>query len=52
MKYMTQTLDVLGELVELISGEDESGTIWSIPADEGNKDYQAYLAYLAEKESK
>jgi hypothetical protein len=30
---------------------DEDGTVWYIPLDESNSDYQAYLAYLAEQET-
>ena len=26
---------------------DEDGTVWSIPLDPTNSDYQAYLAYVA-----
>ena len=27
---------------------DEDGTVWYIPADEANVDYQAYLAWVEE----
>jgi len=30
-----------------INRTDENGKVWSIPADESNSDYQAYLATLA-----
>lgn len=38
-----------GRLVITMTGED--GTVWFIPEDEQNADYQAYLAYLAEQET-
>lgn len=30
---------------------DDDGTIWHIPVDEANADYQAYLAWKAEQET-
>ena len=33
--------------VESIKRTDEDGSIWWIPMDEANSDYQAYLATLA-----
>jgi hypothetical protein len=32
---------------EYIKRVDEDGTIWSIPTDPANSDYQAYLVYVA-----
>lgn len=31
-----------------ITFTDEDGRVWSIPEDEGNSDYQAYLAWVEE----
>jgi hypothetical protein len=36
---------------ELITRTDSDGKVWTIPADEGNADYQAYLASLDEPSS-
>jgi hypothetical protein len=33
---------------ELITRTDSDGKVWTIPADENNSDYQAYLASLDE----
>jgi hypothetical protein len=34
--------------VKSIKRTDEDGTVWWIPTDEGNSDYQAYLKSLDE----
>jgi len=45
--YQIRKTDNLGMVEETIFWDDE-GTVWSIPADPGNRHYQAYLAWLAE----
>lgn len=44
MKY--KIIEVLDKKV--IQKIDEDGTVWSIPTDPANSDYQAYLAQLEE----
>lgn len=42
------------ELIEVMPGRmaitftDDAGRVWSIPEDETNSDYQAYLAWVEE----
>jgi hypothetical protein len=36
------------EIINSVFRTDADGTIWSIPFDESNSDYQAYLAWCAE----
>ena len=40
-----------GDLIVTIKLTDPEGPVWFIPADEGNTDYQAYLAWKAEQET-
>lgn len=35
-----------GKEMQLIQGTDSQGTIWTIPTDPANSDYQAFLAQL------
>ncbi len=35
---------IKGEQIDTIQRIDEDGKVWSIPIDETNSDYQAYLA--------
>ena len=35
------------EIINSVFRTDADGTIWSIPFDESNSDYQAYLAWVA-----
>ena len=36
---------------KLIQKIDDDGTIWAVPFDEANSDYQAYLKWLEEQEA-
>tara|TARA_R100001082_G_scaffold85094_1_gene51625 strand:- start:60 stop:233 length:174 start_codon:yes stop_codon:yes gene_type:complete len=47
IKYKLLKKDKDGE-VPAIQKTTEDGTIWSVPFDEGNTDYQEYLAWVAE----
>ena len=40
------TTDLDGKEVTTIQRTDEDGTVWFIPTDPANSDYQAYLASL------
>ena len=37
---------------EFLVRMDKDGTIWSIPQDPANSDYQAYLVWVAKQEAK
>ena len=50
MPIYTESQEVPGGM-KLIHRLDEDGTETWFPADKSNSDYQAYLAYLAEKGS-
>jgi hypothetical protein len=50
--YKVIKQEYLGNTAEVIERTDDDGTIWSIPTDPANSDYQAYLAWLAEEEKK
>lgn len=49
MEYIVRTSELFGESIVRV---DDDGKEWGIPDDPANSDYQAYLAYLAEQESK
>jgi hypothetical protein len=49
MKYKKITDDANFSYIEKT---DEDGKVWSIPMDESNSDYQAYLAHLTESVTK
>ena len=41
--------NIYGDPYEVITRTDDNGVQWSIPADEANADYCAYLAWKAEQ---
>ena len=45
MTYEMLTDEMRGS--QVIKRTDADGTVWFIPMVEGNSDYQAYLAYVA-----
>jgi len=47
-EYLVTNTNIMGEDVEIITLKDENSTIWCIPQDPANKDYQAYLSWVAE----
>jgi hypothetical protein len=49
MKYKTFVLDMPEGPTTVIQKIDQDGTIWSIPEDPANSDYQAYLTQLEEE---
>jgi hypothetical protein len=42
-----KTTDIFGNPDTLIQKINDDGTIWAVPSDPANSDYQAYLATLA-----
>ena len=46
MSSIYEVIPANGLAVEHIQRTDADGTIWSIPTDPANSDYQAYLASL------
>lgn len=51
MKYEVLNRETpLGDIHVNIQRTDDDGTVWVIPVDESNSDYQAYLAWVAEQE--
>jgi hypothetical protein len=48
MKYEVIVLDLHNGETTIIQRTDEDGTVWGIPTDPANSDYQAYLAQLEE----
>jgi hypothetical protein len=46
MNYFVKSATEFSDEVVIRIDEDE--TMWSIPPDSGNSDYQAYLAWVAE----
>ena len=47
MQYTIIPANAETKTPQTIQRIDDDGQIWSIPCDERNSDYQAYLAYVA-----
>ena len=48
MKYTITTMIIGGEETKLLNSHLEDGSVWGVPFDETNTDYQMYLAWLAD----
>ena len=48
IKYKKYPKDKYGEEIPSIQKTTENGTIWSIPFDPANTDYQEYLKWVEE----
>ena len=46
--FINYIKDKYGNEIPCIEKTTEDGIVWSIPFDESNTDYQAYLAWVAE----
>lgn len=50
MKYqLVEYETIFGEIAYSIHATDSKGTVWVIPEDESNSDYQQYLLWLEEQ---
>jgi len=47
MTISTYTINTTNLGESMVLRQDPDGTIWNIPMNEANSDYQAYLAYVA-----
>jgi hypothetical protein len=47
-KYEIIKLPFINGYKTIITRTDEDGTLWTIPEDERNSDYQEYLAWVEE----
>jgi len=45
---LLETTDSFGNPGTLVQKIDDNGSVWAVPKDPANADYQAYLASLAE----
>jgi hypothetical protein len=45
---LLETTDSFGNPDTLVQKIDDNGSVWAVPKDPANSDYQAYLASIAE----
>lgn len=50
MEFKETSLEIVGTKVDQILMTDENGTVWIVPEDPANSDYQSYLKWKSEQE--